>query len=760
MMNRILLFAGTSEGRRLAERLSAAGVEAVVCVATEYGKEILPDLPGLTIREGRLDEAEMEQLMRSERFCAVVDATHPFATIVSENIRSAAEAAELPYLRLKRDTSYGGALEHRACSAPRVKVFASHEECASFLMGQEGNVLLTTGSKELAPYCEEDALRDRIYARILANAASLSAAEEAGLPGRQLIAMQGPFTEEMNAALIGQIDARFLVTKETGAAGGFFEKLLAAERTGATLCVIGNPETAPGLSFGEICEKLSVMLGVELGGEGFLDLTLVGMGMGSAQGMTAESLAAIRGADVLFGAARLVEDLQGLVYPYYRSEDIFPILREKWEEARLSGAEALRAVVLFSGDSGFYSGCEGFLKACKDLTIPKQVRVLPGISCVSALAAHCGVNWQDASIVSLHGKGDAAEWTAELFDAVRHHARTFVLLSGSRNVRELGEALEKLERYLTEERTKELAANEMVGSADAAGSERRGKQLLRVTLGYRLSYPDEEISRMTPAECARVQKEGLYTALVENRFVTPRRLAPAYRDEAFLRGKVPMTKEWVRHAIVSALRLTETGPKGKRTVVYDVGAGTGSVTVEIAAQSAKLRVYAIEHRAEAALLIRENVAKFAAANVSVVPGEAPECFADLPAPTHVFLGGTDGKMQEILAAIAAKADGKAVRVVVTAVSLETLTELASLANARDGIMRTVAPVDVGGSAYRTVDRDATPDGVREMTVGTYRVSDFEMVQLQVSHVNPVGAHHLLQAENPVYLCSFTVKGMY
>ena len=103
-MKRILIFSGTTEGRRLTEILANAGVPSAVCVATEYGSEVMDPLSGIELYQGRMDLNAMENFMRQEDFLAVVDATHPFATEVSRNLKMSASMARIPYLRLKRET--------------------------------------------------------------------------------------------------------------------------------------------------------------------------------------------------------------------------------------------------------------------------------------------------------------------------------------------------------------------------------------------------------------------------------------------------------------------------------------------------------------------------------------------------------------------------------------------------------------------------------------------------------------------------------
>ena len=233
----IVLFSGTTEGRRLSHTLAAEGAAVTVCVATEYGAAQQGAAPGLTIHTGRLDAAGMAALLRGAALC--VDATHPYAAAASRNIRAACRAAGAPYLRLLRPAS---ALPPDALCAPDAAA------AARLLAGTEGNILLATGAKELAAFAPLGGAR--LYPRVLPSHAALDACAAAGIPARNIIAMQGPFTEALNRALLEQYAIRIFVTKDGGAPGGFAEKAAAARAAAARLLVIGRPaEEAGGVSY-------------------------------------------------------------------------------------------------------------------------------------------------------------------------------------------------------------------------------------------------------------------------------------------------------------------------------------------------------------------------------------------------------------------------------------------------------------------------------------------------------------------------------
>ena len=170
----------------------------------------------------------MEALLASMDLC--IDATHPYAVEATKNIKAACEAAQTPYRRLLRQS--GGEAEG---------IFVdSAAEAAALLAGREGNILLTTGAKELGQYAALDP--DRLYPRVLPTHSSLDACEAIGVPHRNILAMQGPFSQALNEAMLRQFGIKYLVTKDGGKAGGFMEKVNAAQATGVTLVVIRKPE--------------------------------------------------------------------------------------------------------------------------------------------------------------------------------------------------------------------------------------------------------------------------------------------------------------------------------------------------------------------------------------------------------------------------------------------------------------------------------------------------------------------------------------
>lgn len=247
-MKKIIVFAGTKEGRELSLSLVCAYDEVHVNVATEYGEEIIDYREGMVIHQGRLDEKGIIDYIEDVEPQAVVDATHPYARAASANIRKACEKTGYTYLRLLRDN----AGDKSGCVC-----FDTKEEAVDYLNERVGNILLTTGSKELGDYVRLINDKSRIIARFLADSVSVAAARDMGLSAKQIICMQGPFSTEMNAATLRQYEAKFLVTKETGSVGGFPEKIEGARLAGAEVVVINRPKEE-GMTYSEICKHLGI----------------------------------------------------------------------------------------------------------------------------------------------------------------------------------------------------------------------------------------------------------------------------------------------------------------------------------------------------------------------------------------------------------------------------------------------------------------------------------------------------------------------
>lgn len=672
-MKQVIVFAGTTEGRQLSAWLAAAGVETLCSVATEYGELLVEKQPHLSVHQGRLLPEEMEQLFAEEGKPLVLDVTHPYAVAVSANIKAACEKAGCEYLRLIRPSL----MNKNACkTAEEIAVVESVEAAVNFLKTTEGSIFVTTGSKELAKFTALPDYQNRVYARVLATPEVVTQCSEAGFTGPHLICMQGPFSKELNLAMLRSIGAAWMVTKEAGRAGGFEEKMTAAKEAGVKVVLIGRPREQAGLSIEE---------GVKLLAERFhipSDLTdsrdekngriayLVGIGMGTPDHLTGEARAAFEKADCILGSGRMLDSFKTTRKPLFDAYDPAKMLTYVQEHP-----EHRTIAVALSGDVGFYSGARRLISTFGNAGI--RTELITGISSVTYFCSRLQIPWEDVKLMSIHGRRE------NLIAAVRTHFRTFTLLGGRDNVASL---CEKLEKY--------------------------GFENVKLYIGERLHYPEERITEGTPAELKEKAFDSLCVAIIENPSYMSG-LRSCIPDEEFQRGDAPMTKSEVRSLSVAKLNLN------RDSIAWDIGAGTGSVTIEMALAAADGEVYAIEKKPAAAALIEENARRFGTPNVEVHVGTAPGALTDLPAPTHAFIGGSSGNMKEILQLLLAK--NPQVRVVINAITLETVAE--------------------ANSCFKELG-----------------FTDVDITQIQAAKAKKVGPYEMMMGQNPVYIFAGTGKG--
>lgn len=392
-----------------------------------------------------------------------------------------------------------------------------------------------------------------------------------------------------------------------------------------------------------------------------MQVTLIGLGGGTTDTLTREASAALAAAPLILGARRLLEHL-----PEHGAQKIAAV-RPQEILAHLQAAQMPNACVVFSGDTGFYSGARGLLPLLEQAGI--ESRVLPGLSSVQLFAARLGRPWQDWRLCSAHGV------TLDPVAEVLHGRPVFFLTGGAL--------------------TPQTICQQFVAA---------GLGDLPIVVGEDLSYPEESLRSGTAKVLSEAHFSPLSVLLAEAAPM-PERRAPGIPDEAFLRDKIPMTKQEVRAAALAKLGV------GPQEVCWDIGAGTGSVSVELALHSRA--VWAVERKPEACALIRRNRERFCAWNLRLVEGHAPEALEALPAPDAVFLGGTGRQLPEILRAVYAK-NPKA-RVCISAIALETLHQA-------------VAELTALGRAP-------------------------EITQIAVSRAKAAGELHLLLAQNPIFLIS-------
>lgn len=393
-----------------------------------------------------------------------------------------------------------------------------------------------------------------------------------------------------------------------------------------------------------------------------MNVTLIGMGSGQPENLTLQGLAALRQADLILGARRLLAVLPAGCTENraaaYRPDEVAELLQT-------SGAE--NAVLVYSGDTGFYSGASSMMEKLEALGV--RARVLPGLSSIQLLAAALGRPWQGWNLVSAHGR------TCDPVAECMQGRPTFFLTGGSEDPATL---------------CAQLAAE---GFGDVQG-----------VVGQCLGTPEEKLFRGSVKELAAGRFNSLSVLLVEAVEGLPRR-APGLPDEAFERGDVPMTKQEVRAAVLAKLAVRP------EDILWDVGAGTGSVSVELALAAPRGRVYAVECRPEGCALIKANREKFRTRNLVLVEGLAPDALSDLPAPDAVFIGGSKGSLAAIVdAALDKNPDA---RICVSAIALETLSAAVAALTAKG----------------RTV----------------------QVSQIAVSRAKAMGGLHLMMAQNPIYL---------
>ena len=393
-----------------------------------------------------------------------------------------------------------------------------------------------------------------------------------------------------------------------------------------------------------------------------MNVTLIGMGSGQPENLTLQGLAALRQADLILGARRLLAVLPAGCTENraaaYRPDEVAELLQT-------SGAE--NAVLVYSGDTGFYSGASSMMEKLEALGV--RARVLPGLSSIQLLAAALGRPWQGWNLVSAHGR------TCDPVAECMQGRPTFFLTGGSEDPATL------------------CAQLEAEGFGDVQG-----------VVGQCLGTPEEKLFRGSVKELAAGRFNSLSVLLVEAVEGLPRR-APGLPDEAFERGDVPMTKQEVRAAVLAKLAVRP------EDILWDVGAGTGSVSVELALAAPRGRVYAVECRPEGCALIKANREKFRTRNLVLVEGLAPAALLDLPAPDAVFIGGSKGSLAAIVdAALDKNPDA---RICVSAIALESLSAAVAALTAKG----------------RTV----------------------QVSQIAVSRAKAVGGLHLMMAQNPIYL---------
>ena len=407
-------------------------------------------------------------------------------------------------------------------------------------------------------------------------------------------------------------------------------------------------------------------------------IVLAGVGPGTTEYILPVVKQAIENADLIIGSKRIIHD--------------FHLENKKTIEMK-SGLEGIckqianidektKIVILVSGDPGIFSFMEYIKRNLPDI----KLTIYPGISSFQYLCSKLCISWHDVKIISFHGREEF-----DLIKEVKNNYKTVIFAGG---------------KTLPSHLCKQLVEN--------------GLENLRVIVGENLSYKEERIIDSIPIEISKMKFNSLSIMLIIN---------PQYKkniylkdikynthgipDECFIRDKVPMTKEEIRSVSLSKLKLEEDN------IVFDIGAGTGSVSIECALKCEYGRVYAIEKNELAVELLKKNIEAFKVSNIQVIEGFAPQALIDLPIPNRVFIGGTSGNMNTILQWI--KNICKEVRVVINAVTIESVYE-----------------------ALQALKK--------------YEYKNIEIVNVSISKSRVVGDKHLMQANNPIYIISTKIGG--
>lgn len=760
----IYIFGGTTEGREIVEFFEQTKTCAKYFVATEYGEEMIGETKFVQAMRGRKGKGEILSLLSCENVEMVVDATHPFATEVSNHLKECCKSTNTRYIRIIRqkipkvESSVRGETEQALSNndsnndsnngsnnAPSnaaswdeesVLYFQTLDAIVDYLKQTTGNVLLTTGSKQILDFVKLGT--DRLYARVLPDEESIKACVNAQIAKSHILAMQGPFSAGLNKMLLENYHCSYLVTKESGSVGGFYEKISGAKLANAMVLVLARPDEETGMSVEkfkqkwsdrckreqsrenilppsaqQISEKMKGMVNAQSNkgmvnlphnasvskeiniDESHLRVSVLGIGPGSVSYLTAAAREKIIQADAICGAARMIAFAKEINPDFSENTEYLPEKIVRWILERAESGNK-NIVVLMSGDSGFYSGTKRLCRCMEEAGINPPC-IYPGISSVSLMASLVGIPWDSYHILSLHGKEKVSHgifFYPELIMSVFEHEYSFAITDGS----------EKNAGIL----------RELVDS---------GLGDVTVYIGEELGYENQKITKDMAKNLLSHEFSKLCVLLIRNPDFQANRHGIGIRDDEFVRGNVPMTKEEVRTLSVSKLKIQ------KEDICFDIGAGTGSVSVEMSRQARA--VYAIEMKEEAIDLIRENASKFDISHtlmkdalskyrLNIIHAKALEVLEHLPAPDCVFIGGSSGELKGILEKCFSM--NKLARVVMNAVSLETMAELCDIVK-----------------QYESLGYEA------------------EITTVNVSKSRRIGGYHMMNAQNPVMIVSLQWK---
>jgi precorrin-6Y C5,15-methyltransferase (decarboxylating) len=334
-------------------------------------------------------------------------------------------------------------------------------------------------------------------------------------------------------------------------------------------------------------------------------VVVIGIGVDGLAGLTPQARTYIEQAGQLWGSARLLALL-----PAFSGKRVVLSKGIAAELERLkTRAQEERIVLLASGDPGFF----GLGSTLLTLLPPDEVILLPQVSTLQTAFAGAKLSWQDAHFTSAHARP-----LAEVIGLARRFRKLGILTDPHHTPAFIAEKL--------------LAAG--IGNCRAVICENLGESGERVTDTCLRELPGQSFSDLNVMLLD--QGEGWQPAPTLS--IRP--------DAAYAHRNGLITKADVRALCLARLVLRETD------TVWDIGAGSGAVSIEMAGLAWRGQVYAVEKDEECLNCLRENVARFGALNVEIVSGEAPSVLQGLPAPAAVFLGGSGGRLQEILESVA------------------------------------------------------------------------------------------------------------
>lgn len=402
-------------------------------------------------------------------------------------------------------------------------------------------------------------------------------------------------------------------------------------------------------------------------------VNIVGIGIGDADYLHNKAISAINSSDCLIGSKRTVEKFNNLnkeIHISIEADEIYEYILKSSKE---------KFCVLVSGDSGFFS----LSKSLTEILLENSDIKLNNITAISSLQYFCSklnMSWDNIKIVSLHGRN------ANFISNIMFNKRTFFITGGSMKP-------EYICKFLSS----------------------KGLGHLKVWVGENLSYRNERIREDKASNIATMDFDSLAVMIVENDEAIDNSLClRSLRDDEFITGKTPMTKSEVRTVSISKLNLK------RDSIVYDVGAGTGSVSIEIALRLSEGCLYAIEKNEPAVDLIHKNIEKFKAFNIEVIKGNAPEAFDNLPRPDCAFIGGSSGRLDEIIRELLKK--NPYVNVVINTITLESLNE-----------------------------------GLDCME--KYKFENVEIINMTVAKSRKLGPYNMMMGQNPIYIISGRGSGI-